>query len=115
MKENVLLKSLLAVRVAIWLSTSCRDAKSVNSYTGLEGRCIHVGKQRSLDKNGNRKKKVSMESKLPCLLPSMLRHTVSRPEAKEHQIHPVTDSNTYSCAAFPIGSDTKAFKVVLQS
>lgn len=55
----------MAVRVAIWLSKSHENEKSVNRA---------VVKQ-AWKKNRNRKKKASMESKLPCLLPSMLRHT----------------------------------------
>lgn len=67
----------------------------------------------------SRKKKVSTESNLPCLPPSMLRHTkeadLMGSATTELQIHSVTASEVYNCAAFPIGSDAKTSKVFFQS
>lgn len=77
------------------------------------------GNRNRWKESGSRNKKFSTESNLPSLPPSMLRHTKEAdpmgPVATELQIHPVTDSEVYNCAVFPIGSDAKTFKVFFQS
>lgn len=75
------------------------DEKSVNTrQLNRPGEDMYPwGENRNRWKeSGSRNKKVSTESNLPCLPPSMLRHTKEAdpmgPVATELQIHPVTAS-----------------------
>lgn len=72
------------------------------------------GSRNRWNESGSRNKKFSTESNLPSLPPSMFRHTKEadpmEPVATELPIHPVTASEVYNCAAFPIGSDAKVSK-----
>lgn len=97
------------------------DEKSINTRqlnrSGGGDVSMGGGNRNRWRESGSRNNKVSTES--PSMPPSMLKHTKEAdpigPVATELQIHPVTASAVYSGAVFPIGSDTKTFKVFFQS